>query len=143
MADKTFELVVVTPERTIYRGEVHSLVLPGANGLVGILADHAPFVTAIDTGPVKIEEVPGKPFFLLVSNGFFEVAGNKARLLAEVGERADEIDVERARAAEKRARERLLESRRPDIDLVRAEAALRRAVARQKLVRDLDKYRVR
>ncbi len=143
MSDRTFELAVVTPERTVFEGRVRAMTLPTPRGLIGILPGHAPLVTAVDTGEVKVEDATGSTFLMLVTEGFFEVAGDSARLLSDVGEKADEIDLERARAAEKRARERLLAARRPDLDLARAEAAFRRAIARQKVVRDLERYRGR
>ena len=92
-------------------------------------------MTAVDTGEVKVEDASGSTF-LTVAEGFFEVAGEHARLLSDVGEKADEIDLEWApQRPKKRARERLLAARRPDLDFCPGQAALRRAIARQKVVR--------
>ena len=133
MSATSFELEVVTPERKVYDGRVKSVVFPAADGLTGVLPNHAPLLSAIDLGQLKIEEEGGATQYMFISDGFLEVAENKCRILADVGETADEIDLERARKAEERARALLAkrgEGGKVDIDFLRAEIALQRAIWR-------------
>jgi F-type H+-transporting ATPase subunit epsilon len=126
---KTFQLEIITPERTIFQGPVTSLVVPATEGKTGILANHAPLIASLEAGPMKVVAADGSVTIYAIGGGFVEVADNVAKVIADVGEPADAIDEERARKAEERARARLSE-KRPDLDLVRAEAALARALAR-------------
>ena len=133
MASTSFRLEVVTPERVVFDGPVTSLVLPAADGLMGILPNHAPIVAALDVGEVTVSGESGGPEFMMVSDGFFEMADNHARILADTGERAEEIDPERAQQSEERARERLTHRGDADhaLDVMRAERALNRAMWRR------------
>jgi F-type H+-transporting ATPase subunit epsilon len=126
---KPFQLEIITPERTVFSGAVGSLVVPATGGKMGVLANHAPIVASLEPGPMKVVLPDGSVEIFALGGGFIEVADNQARIVADAGEKADEIDEERARKAEERARQRLRE-RAPDMDLVRAEAALARALAR-------------
>ena len=126
---KTFKLEIITPEQVIFDGPVTSIVVPATGGKLGVLANHAPLISSLEPGPMKVVAPDGTIAIYAIGGGFVEVANNQARVVADVGERADEIDEERARVAEQRARERLRE-RAADIDIVRAEAALARALAR-------------
>lgn len=140
---KTLELEVVTPHRGLEPGRVRSLVVPTEDGHLGILPDHAPLMCVLGIGPARFVDEQGGEGGLMVDGGFLEVSRNKVRILANVAELPEEIDVERARAAEERARRRLRERAESAFDLVRAETALQRALARQKLVSDLPAGRRR
>ena len=136
MTATSFRLEVVTPERVVFDGSVTSVVFPAVDGLVGVLPNHAPLLAAVDIGPLKVvEEGARQERYLFVSDGFFEVAENHARVLADAGERAEDIDARRAHEAEERARKRLKEAaaRPVDFDQIRAERALQRALWRQVL----------
>jgi F-type H+-transporting ATPase subunit epsilon len=124
-----YELTVVTPERTVYEGKVSSIVAPGSEGYLGVLARHAPMVVALAAGELKVagEAEETRPFAL--AGGYLEVAWGGVTILADAAEAAEEIDIARARAAQERAQERL-RSRAADVDVARAEAALRRALTR-------------
>jgi F-type H+-transporting ATPase subunit epsilon len=124
-------LRVITPDRIAVDVTADSVVFPAADGLMGVLPRHAPMVAALDAGALTYRS-EGREQVLFVSGGFAEVRANTVRFVTQAGERAEEIDVERAREAERRARERLELARagRPDVELVRAEAALRRALLR-------------
>ncbi|MEZ6196120.1 MAG: ATP synthase F1 subunit epsilon [Planctomycetota bacterium] len=137
MSNKSFRLEIVTPEATVYDGQVTSITLPTVDGEIGILANHAALVTAVDIGGVTVVEADGDRVDMFVSDGFFEVANNHARLLADVGERAGDIAMDRAEEAEKRARERLESGQHDEIDFdrVRAMRSLQRALWRQRLAR--------
>lgn len=130
-----FKLSVVTPEKVVFEQDVRSVIAPGSEGYLGILTDHAPLITALKAGELTVSDKEGSQEKYAVSGGFMEVSGNVATLLADAIETPEEIDLERARQAETRARERLARRSHPDIDEARAEAALARALNRLKLAR--------
>jgi F-type H+-transporting ATPase subunit epsilon len=122
----TFHLSIVTPEETIFDKTVESIIVPGAKGYLGVMANHAPLITPIRPGKLTIHVPPGTELLLAIAGGFLEVAHNKATILADSCEFADKIDRERALAALERAK-RHLQHPEPDIDLDRANAAFQRA----------------
>ena len=124
-------LEVVTPDRSVLSEEVQIVVAPGEYGEFGVLIGHTSFLATLKTGMVRYKDAGGSERLVFVSGGFSEVLPNKVTILAESAERRRDIDVERARAAMKRAEERLAEaSRREDIDFRRAQVALQRAIIR-------------
>lgn len=130
---KRFRLRVITPDRVVYDGEVGSIQLPAHDGSIGVLYNHAALITPLGTGILRVEESNGQALEMFVSNGFLQTGGNDVRLVCDSGERADEIDLDRAREAEKRAREKLDAQRKSGMDRPRAEAALQRALLRERL----------
>lgn len=130
MADKTIKLEVVTPERIVFNDEAESIVVPGSEGYLGIMANHAPIITSLKIGVVQIIK-GNQETKLALSGGFLEVNNNKATILADTAERDEEIDVQRAKGAKERAEQRILE-KQADTDIRRAEVALQRAMARLK-----------
>lgn len=128
----TFRVDVVTPDRVLLSEEAVSLTAPGVEGYLGILANHAPLVTELATGELRFKNVEGDEFSLAVSGGFLQVAGNRVTVLADAAERAEEIHVERARAALDRA---LALRNDPNADAATQEldAAIQRARNRLKL----------
>jgi F-type H+-transporting ATPase subunit epsilon len=132
-------LRVITPERIVLDTTAASVRVPGLDGDMGIFPRHAGMVAALDAGLVRYR-ADGAEQTLFVDGGFAEVRGGTVRVLTAAGESTEEIDVERAREAEERARERLSHrgevlARESAIDFLRAEAALRRALLRQQLGR--------
>ena len=131
----TLTLRVITPDRIALDMQVQSARVPGLDGQLGILPRHAPMVAALDIGLLRYR-VDGAEKVLFVSGGFSEVRGETLRVVTEAGERPDEIDVQRAQEAEKRARERLDAGKSAvageTLDTARAEVALRRALWRQR-----------
>lgn len=130
MAESTQRLEIVTPEKKVFTGDVSFVVVPGELGELGILPNHAPLVSGLKIGIVRVQQ-EGKPFKVAISGGFVEVRNNKVTILADTAEREDEIDRERAEAARERAEKRLSE-KAADLDLKRAELALQRALNRLK-----------
>lgn len=129
MADK-LELEVVTPDRMVVKEEVDIVMAQGELGEFGILPNHIPFLTTLQTGELRYRK-DNQLEYLAVTGGFAEVSGNKVTILAEASERAKEIDVERAKRAKERAERRLAQARtEAAIDYARAEAALKRALVR-------------
>jgi F-type H+-transporting ATPase subunit epsilon len=129
MAERTFTLEIVTPDRVVASDdEVVSLVAPGAVGYLGVLASHAPLMTELTVGEITVRRSNGEELHIAASQGFMEVAENKVTILADTAEKSDEIDVERARESFKRAEERI--ARGEGMDFARAEAAMKRALNR-------------
>lgn len=125
----TFHLDIVTPEKTVYSGEIVHFQAPGVDGSFGVLARHQPMLSALGIGRVGFREADGTERVLALGGGFANVSTDGATILAEAAEFGDEIDIERARAARDRAQDRL-NNRTPDIDANRAQAALTRALWR-------------
>lgn len=129
-------LRIVTPDRTLVDRKVARVSFQGIDGSYGILPHHAPLMTAISSaGKAKITEVDGKTIELFVSDGFAQVQHNVLTLVCEAGEFAHEIDMERVKAAEAKAREKLAGLDRLSEEFLKAEASLRKALAREALVR--------
>jgi F-type H+-transporting ATPase subunit epsilon len=126
-------LEVVTPEKVMVSEAVEVVVAPGTLGEFGILKGHVPFLSGIVPGEMRYTS-NGQTKHLAVTNGFAEVSGDKVSVLVDAAEKADEIDLERARQAMERAKERLAKGRgAEDVDFLRAELALKRAIARIKV----------
>ena len=122
---RTFHVDIVTPDRTVYGGDVESLRAPAWEGELGVLAGHAPLLCALRAGEVRCRAGGGTQVFS-VSGGFLEVSAGKAVVLADSAEAPESIDRARAERAATRARERLAK-REKGLDVARAEAALARA----------------
>ena len=127
----TLELEIVTAEHQTYSGDVNAVVADGIEGQLGILPHHAPLVTMLKPGELLIRK-GSEETYMAITGGFLEVRPDKVIILADACERCDEIDIERAEAAKRRAQERL-KTHVPEIDLQRAEAALRRSLIRIKV----------
>ena len=126
----TLRLEIVTAERTVFSDDVNGVVAWGVEGQLGILPHHAPLMTVLQPGDLLIRK-DNEEQYLAISGGFLEVRPDKVIILADACERAEEIDIERAEAARRRAEE-ILKTRPPDVDTAAAEAALRRSLARLK-----------
>jgi len=124
-------LDIVTAERQVYSDEVDVIVAPGIEGELAILPHHAPLMTTLQPGELRVKQ-GGEEFSLAISGGFLEVRPDRVTILADAAERAEEIDIARAEEAKRRAEEQL---GRPatEVDSVRAEAALRRSLVRIKV----------
>lgn len=127
MAD-TFQLEIVTPEKLVVKDEAQEMQIPAKNGYMGILPGHAPLITELDVGEISYSS-GGYTHYIAVAWGFAEVLPDKVTILAEKAERAEDIDVARAKEARDRA-EQHLHSTDPETDFDRAETALRRAEVR-------------
>jgi F-type H+-transporting ATPase subunit epsilon len=132
MADKSYKLEIVTPKAVLFSGEVASFTAPGVLGGFQVLKSHAPLLSNISVGEVKLVDAAGTEHRFATSGGVVEVRDNKVILLAETAERSDEIDVERAEAARDRARKRLAK-KSAEVDVDRARFALFRALNRLKV----------
>jgi F-type H+-transporting ATPase subunit epsilon len=132
MAKLRFELV--SPERVVYSDEgVDMVIAPGADGELGILPNHAPLLTALGVGELRLRKGEEEESFA-VHGGFLEVLGNRVIVMADVAEHADEIDLARSEEARERA-ERRYRDRPEGLDMARLQAALRRSRVRLKVAR--------
>jgi F-type H+-transporting ATPase subunit epsilon len=122
------DLQVVTPERELVREQVDEVQIPGKDGFLGVLPGHAALLGELGVGELSYE-VGGRARYLAVHGGFLEIRDDHVRVLADAAERPEEIDVERARAAETRAQQ---EAGNPNLGLdpAAALAAVLRAQTR-------------
>lgn len=128
------QLEVATPERLMLKEQVLQVQVPGANGELGILPEHAALLGELGSGSLCYTLENGQRKFLSVSGGYVEVLPDRVRILADRAENADDIDVKRAEEALKRANERVLHPT-ADVDIARALNAMKRAEARLAVAR--------
>src|SRR6186997_155847 len=114
-------LEIVTPDRALVTEQVDEVEIPGAEGYFGVLPGHTPLLATLKVGELWYRKGAEK-FYLSIALGFAEVLPDRVTILAELAERADEIDVARAEAARRRAEERIAKPA-PDIDFERARIA--------------------
>jgi F-type H+-transporting ATPase subunit epsilon len=133
MAGDSIQLVVVTPVRQLFSESVTDVQLPGADGYLGVLPGHAPLITELGIGELTYRTAGGQTGLLAVIRGFAEVLPDRVSVLAETAERAEEIDINRAKEALKRAQE-LIAKGGENVDWDRASAALQRALVRIQVV---------
>lgn len=126
-----FALEIVTPERTVLRERVTSLIIQASTGYLGVLARHAPLLSDLDIGVATIRYPDESEAWIVINGGFLMVRDNEASILTSTAEMASDIDKARSEAALERAKERLAD-RQADIDHDRANLAMKRALARIK-----------
>ena len=127
----TLHVEVVTQDRNVYSGEADMVVAPGSEGVLGILPRHAPLLTLLQVGELRIKH-GNEEDVLFVAGGFMEVYHNVVTVLADAAERAEDIDSARAEEARRRA-QTSLEQREADIDRGALEGSLQRAIMRLKV----------
>jgi len=125
-------LEIVTPEKLAYSGTVDEVTCPGSEGEFGVLRGHASLLSAIKFGELSYLK-DGKRVSYAVNTGYAEVTGSKVTVLVETAERADQIDVDRARRAKEAAEQKLAKFTKEDPEYDRAKIALERAEARLKI----------
>jgi F-type H+-transporting ATPase subunit epsilon len=121
-------LEIVTPDRALVREEVDEVQLPGSQGYLGVLPGHTPLLTMLKVGELWYR-IGQEKHYLAIAGGFVEVLPDRVTVLAQIAERAQEIDVARAETAKQRAEERLARPSQ-DIDLDRARIALTKSLVR-------------
>lgn len=130
---KEFYLEILTPSKKVYEGNVLSVTLPGTVGEFQILHDHAPLISKLEVGKMKLRTEKQGDSIFAISNGVAEVLKNKVLILVRSIENVKDIDLARAEKAAERARKRISDKGNPEVDVARAEAALQRALNRMKL----------
>jgi F-type H+-transporting ATPase subunit epsilon len=126
----TMLLEIVTPERKIYGQQVNMVIARGIDGELGILPNHIPLVTPLRIAAVTAKIEGSKDHVVAVHGGFMEIRKDKVVILAESAELAEEIDADRAARARERAEMRLRETKEQNVDFVRAQRSLERAMLR-------------
>jgi F-type H+-transporting ATPase subunit epsilon len=122
------QLEIVTPDRSLVLEEVDEVQLPGAEGYLGVLPGHTPLLATLTVGELWYR-IGQEKHFLAIASGFGEVLPDRVTVLAQIAERAQDIDISRAEAARKRAEERLA-SKVINIDSERARIALLKSLIR-------------
>jgi F-type H+-transporting ATPase subunit epsilon len=132
MFDRPFAVEIITPERSVLKVQAVSVSAPGVQGNFQVLYNHAPLLSALGPGKVKVKGTDGKEYLYATGGGFLEVRDNQTIIMLESAERPEDIDVDRARGARERAEERL-RLHKANVDVARAEAALARAINRLRI----------
>jgi F-type H+-transporting ATPase subunit epsilon len=129
----TLHISIVTAERSLLEDDVDMVIAPGSEGELGILPMHAPLLTMVSPGEIRLKKGAGESSFA-VTGGFLEVRDNRVTILADAAERADEIDLARAEAAMKKAQEAIKAAPHAK-ELEEATKAFQRATLRLKVAR--------
>lgn len=137
---KTMHCNVVSAEESLYSGEVEMVIATGDLGDLGITPGHAPLITTLKPGPVRLVYENGSDELFFVSGGFLEVIPTQVTILADTAERAENLDEAAALHAKQEA-QRLLEEQQADFDYSRAAVELAEAVARIRVLEQLRKRR--
>ena len=135
----TMRCEIVTQERRVYQADDVQLVsAPGVEGQLGILPHHAPLVTALDEGVMHVRRADGTEELFAIHGGFMEVLPDRVTVLADVAERAEEINLARAEQAQRRAEDLMKQPFEGQADQLRAD--MRRSLTRLKVAK---RYRER
>src|SRR5688572_8602602 len=121
-------LEIVTPERPLIREQVDEVIVPAAQGYLGVLPGHTPLLVKLDIGQLSYRKGQ-ETFYLLVAFGFAEILADRVTILAQTAEKAEEIDLKRAETARDRAQERLAQPTM-EMDFERARIAMMKALVR-------------
>ena len=122
------QLEIVTPDKSIARADVDEVELPGSEGYLGVLPGHTPLLTMLKVGELWYR-IGTEKHYLAIAFGFAEVLPDRVTILAQIAERAQDIDIERAESAKRRAEERLATAV-PDMDFERARIAMMKSLIR-------------
>ncbi len=122
-------LEIITPEKIIYKDFVDSIKVPGTKGMFQVLKNHAPLMSTIEIGVITVKKSDESTYFT-TAGGTIEVLNNNVLILADSVEIIENIDIDRAERAKKRAEERLEKEKDSMIDAKRAESALKKAINR-------------
>ena len=125
----TIRLEIVTPERLVYEDDVDAVTLPGSEGELGVLPHHAPLVTTLGVGELRIRKAGVEENFAIVG-GFLQVRPDRVVVMAETADMASEIDLEKAQEARREAERALESGYQEGADLASARAALQQALLR-------------
>jgi len=125
----TIRLEIVTPERLVYADDVDAVAVPGVEGELGVLPHHAPLITTLGLGELRIRKGGGEEHFAIIG-GFLQVRPDKLVVMAETADLASEIDLERAQEARREAERALETGYHEGADLASARAALQQALLR-------------
>lgn len=131
----TFHVSMVSADRQLYSGKAERLVATAERGELGILAGHAPFLSILKAGQVRLILPDGKEEVIYISGGFIEVQQGQTIILADDAERAEQLDEERVREARRRAEEKMRDKTSTKLELARAQAELAQTMAQLAAIR--------
>lgn len=131
----TFHVSMVSADRQLYSGKAERLVATAERGELGILAGHAPFLSILKAGQVRLTLPNGKEEVIYISGGFIEVQQGQTIILADDAERAEQLDEERVREARRRAEEKMRDKTSTKLELARAQAELAQTMAQLAAIR--------
>jgi F-type H+-transporting ATPase subunit epsilon len=131
----TIRLEIITTEGRLFDEDVNMVVVPGVEGVMGILPHHTPVLTSLTYGELILKKDGQPDQYFAIGGGFLEVRPDHIVVLADAAERADEIDLARAEVARRRAEELLEQTKSSRVDFAKAEASLRRSLTRIKVAR--------
>jgi len=123
------QLEIVTPDKSVVREDVDEVELPGSDGYFGVLPAHTPLLATLQVGEMWYR-IGAEKHYLAIAFGFVEVLPDRVTVLAQLAERAQDIDIARAEAAKRRAEERLAAAAVPDMDFERARIAMMKSLIR-------------
>lgn len=126
---RTIAIEIITPERVVFSEQAEIIIVPALDGRLGVLPGHAPLVTGIKIGTVKIRKADGEEMLIPTTGGIMEVRPEQVNIVVNTAELPQEIDVERALRSKERAEKRL-NLNEGGLDEIRARASLERAFAR-------------
>lgn len=125
------QLEIVTPEKILYQDEADEIIVPTINGEIAILPNHVPLITKIAPGELTIKK-QGKDYFLAITAGFLELSNNKINILADYAVRSEEIEIEKAKEAQRQAQKRM-EEKGTEQEFAEAEALFKRTLLELKI----------
>lgn len=131
----TFHVSMVSADHQLYSGKAERLVATAERGELGILAGHAPFLSILKAGQVRLTLPDGKEEVIYISGGFIEVQQGQTIILADDAERAEQLDEERVREARRRAEEKMRDKTSTKLELARAQAELAQTMAQLAAIR--------
>ena len=131
----TFHVSMVSADRQLYSGKAERLVATAERGELGILAGHAPFLSILKAGQIRLTLPDGKEEVIYISGGFIEVQQGQTIILADDAERAEQLDEERVREARRRAEEKMRDKTSTKLELARAQAELAQTMAQLAAIR--------
>ncbi|MDO9399073.1 MAG: ATP synthase F1 subunit epsilon [bacterium] len=142
MSDKYIKFEIVTPEKVVLKEEILQIVVPTKAGEITVLPDHIPLVSSLMPGVIHIKKRNGEDEIISISGGFLEVLKNKVVILADAAERAEEIDITKAKEAYQRAKEIKEKARLGEnINFAEINATIERELAKTKAVKKWRKIK--
>lgn len=139
MAAMTLHLDVVSAEKTIFSGRVETLQVSGSEGELGVYPGHAPLLTALKPGMVRVVKQNGDEEMIYIAGGTLEVQPQIVTVLADIATRAEDLDEKTALDAKRRAEEQMAKADAGDFDYAAAAIELSRAIAQLKVLQTLRK----
>lgn len=127
----TLHLEIITPEKIAYQDDVDEVVVPSVGGQLTLLPNHVPILTKIAPGELMVKK-QGKEQFLAITSGFLELSNNSISILADYAVRSEEINIQKAKEAQERAKKRM-EEKGTDRDFAEAEALFKRTLLELKV----------